>query len=91
MGLVRIVVQGTDGTPSPGLNVALRPSEPGKPVAGSGTTDGEGVVRFRVSPAIYKLEFAGLPNGVTTPKYGTTVRLEDFAEGIEQIVRLVKA
>ncbi len=50
-----------------------------------------GVVRFWVEPGTYKVEFKSLPKELKPPKYGTTVRLEEFAEGIEQIIRLAKA
>ncbi len=93
MGLVRIVIQRPEGKPFASLGVALKTesAKPKAPSAGEGTTDEEGVVRFRVEPGTYKVQLKKLPEGINPPKYGTTVRLEEFAEGIEQIVRLVKA
>ena len=94
MGLVRIVIQEPEGKSYGSLNVALRQTEPaeaGKTPVGQDTTDKEGVVRFWVEPGTYKVQFNELPEGMTPPKYGTTVRLEEFAEGIEQFIRLVKS
>ncbi|MFC1988725.1 hypothetical protein ACFLVJ_02705 [Chloroflexota bacterium] len=94
MGLVRIVVQKPDGESFDGLGVGLYEMEPTQPDRGpvdSGVTDKEGVVRFWVEPAIYVVRFEKLPEDVQPPKYGTMVKLEDIAEGIEQIIRLDKA
>ncbi len=93
MGLVRLVIQKPEGQPIAGLGVSLQQTEPpaAKAAAKQGTTDAEGVVRFRVEPGTYKVQMQPLPQGTQPPKYGTTVRLEDFAEGIEQIIRLTKA
>lgn len=93
MGLLRIVIQKPEGKPFAGLGVTLRRTEPTEPETapvGQGITDEEGVVRFRVEPGTFKVQLNQLPEGIHPPKYGTTVRLEDFAEGIEQIIRLVK-
>jgi hypothetical protein len=94
MGLVRIVIQTPAGEPFAGLGVTLRQTEATEPdtaIAREGTSDNEGVVRFRVSPGTFRVHLNQLPEGLRPPKYGTTVRLEDFAEGIEQIIRLAKA
>lgn len=93
MGFVRIVIQTFEGKPFAGLGVALHhrePAEPGIPPVAQGTTDEEGVVRLWTEPGIYKVEFKKLPKGINPPKFGTTVRLEEITEGIEQIIRLVK-
>ncbi len=93
MGLLRIVIEKPEGKPLTELDVTLRPSEATAPQAAptrQGKTDAEGVVRFWVEPGNYKVQFNALPEGIHPPKYGTTVRLEDYAEGIEQIIRLVR-
>ena len=93
MGLIRIVIQEPEGKSFAGLDVTLRRTEPTEPqmsAESQGTTDEEGVARFRVEPGTFKVQLNQLPEGIHPPKYGTTVRLEEFAEGIEQIIRLVK-
>ena len=93
MGLIRLVIQKPEGKPFANLGVTLRRTEPAEPKSSpdsQGMTDGEGVVRFRIEPGTFKVQLIALPERLQPPKYGTTVRLEDFAEGIEQIIRLVK-
>ncbi len=93
MGLLRIVVQKPEGAPMTGLAVTLRRAETGTPSAalvGESKTDNEGVVRFSVTPGTYQVHMDRLPEGTQPPQYGTTVRFDDFAEGMEQIIRLVR-
>ncbi len=89
MGLIRIVIQKPEGEPFPGIDVALRRTEPQVASEGQATTDQEGAVRFWVEPGTFKVQLDRLPEGTLPSSYGTTVRLQDFAEGIEQVVHLV--
>ena len=92
MGLLRIVIQKPEGKPLANLDVVVHNAdlaESENSIVGQATTDKEGVARLRVDPGVYKVHFKKLPKNMNPPKYGTIVRLEDFAEGIEQIIRLV--
>ncbi|MBI2859789.1 MAG: hypothetical protein HYX90_12035 [Chloroflexi bacterium] len=92
MKLVRIVMQQPDGKPFAGGEISLSPIEPaGAGAPGKVKTDPEGVARFRVGAGTFRIGVSNLPTGSTLPKYGTMVRVEEVAEGLEQIVRLVKA
>ena len=93
MTFLRVLIQKPEGTPLAGLGVKLERAEPGPAEAalvGEGTTDQDGVVRFSCQPGTLKVQMGPLPEGMTPPPYGTTVRVDDFADGMEQIIRLVK-